>query len=105
MLRGFPGGKAFLDSFGVKINASYISPLCFLNSIHIKLAIHFSLEEKIVKNYLHLSKLASQMVTSTPSENLSLHLYESQNKNFNFDTMKTLILHARSVVEKRNIFP
>jgi hypothetical protein len=35
------------------------------------------------------------MVTSTPSENLSLHLYKSQNKIFYFGTMKTLILHAR----------
>ncbi len=76
------------------VSASYISPLCFLNNIHVKLAIHFSLEEKIVKNYLYLSKLAAQMVTSTPSENLSLHLYESQNKNFNFGTLMTLILHA-----------
>ncbi len=77
MLRGFPGGKAFLDSFGVKINASYISPLCFWNNIHIKLAIHFSLEEKIVKNYLHLSKLASQMVTSTPSVSPGILVLES----------------------------
>jgi hypothetical protein len=30
-------------------------------------------------------------------ENLSLHLYESQNKNFNFCTTKTLILLARSI--------
>ncbi len=80
-----------------------------MNNIHVKLAIHFSLEEKIVKNYLYLSKLAAQMVTSTPSENLSLHLYESQNKNFNFGTLKTLILHARSIffnknMEEKNIF-
>jgi hypothetical protein len=72
----------------------------FLNNIHIKLAIHFSLEKKIVKIYLYLSKLASQMVTSTPQENLSLHLYESQIKNFNFGTMKTLILHAQSIFFK-----
>ncbi len=39
-------------------------------------------------------------VTSSPSENLSLHLYESQNKNFNFGTLKTLILHARSIFFK-----
>ncbi len=82
------------------VSASYISPLCFLNNIHVKLAIHFSLEEKIVKNYLYLSKLAAQMVTSTPSENLSLHLYEHQNENFNFGTLKTLILHARSIFFK-----
>jgi hypothetical protein len=61
---------------------------------------HFSLEEKIVKNYLYLSKLAAQMVTSTPSETLPLHLYESQNKNFDFGTLKTLILHARSIFFK-----
>ena len=71
-----------------------------MNNIHVKLAIHFSLEEKIVKNYLYLSKLAAQMVTSTPSENLSLHLYESQNKNFNFGTLKTLILDTRSIFFK-----
>jgi hypothetical protein len=35
------------------------------------------------------------MVTSTPLENLSLLLYEPQNKNFNFGTTKTLILLAR----------
>ena len=58
------------------------------------------LEDMIVKHYLYLSKLAAQMVTSTPSENLSLHLYESQNKNFNFGTLKTLILHARSTFFK-----
>jgi hypothetical protein len=68
-----------------------------LNNICVKLAIHFSLEAKIVKNYLYLSKLATQMVTSTPSENLSLLLCEPQNKNFNFGTTKTLILHAPSI--------
>jgi hypothetical protein len=52
------------------------------------------------QNYLYLSKLAAQMVTSTPSENLSLHLYESQNKNYNFGTLKTLILHAPSIFIK-----
>jgi hypothetical protein len=47
--------------------------------------------------FLYLSKLATQMVTSTPLENLSLLLYEPQNKNFNLGTTKTLILHARSI--------
>ncbi len=80
-----------------------------MNNIHYKLAIHFSLEEKIVKNYLYLSKLAAQMVTSTPSETLPLHLYEPQNKNFDFDTLKTLILHAWSIffnknLEEKNLF-
>jgi hypothetical protein len=79
------------------VSASYISPLCILNNICVKLAIHFFLEAKIGKNYLFMSKLAAQMVTSTPLENLSLHLYESQNENFNFGTTKTLILHARSI--------
>jgi hypothetical protein len=37
------------------------------------------------------------MVTATPLENLSLLLYEPQNKNFNFGTTKTLILHARLI--------
>jgi hypothetical protein len=58
------------------------------------------MEAKIVKNYFYLSKLAAQMVTSTPLENLSLHLYESQYDNFNFGTPKTLILHARSIFSK-----
>jgi hypothetical protein len=49
---------------------------------------------------LYLSKLAAQKVTLTPSENLSLHLYESHNKNFNFGTLKTLILHTRSIFFK-----
>jgi hypothetical protein len=53
---------------------------CIFNNICVKLAIHFSLEAKIFKNYLYLSKLAAQMVTSTPLENLSLILYESQDK-------------------------
>ncbi len=82
------------------VEASYISPLCILNNICVKLAIHFFLEAKIVKNNLYLSKLAAQMVTSTPLENLSLHLYESQNKNFNFWNTKTLILHTRSIFFK-----
>ncbi len=59
--------------------ASYISPLCILNNILVKLAIHFSLQDKKVSNYLYLSKLAAQMVTSTPLENLSLQIYEYQN--------------------------
>ncbi len=83
------------------VPASYIPPLCILNNILIKLAIHFSLEDKIVKNYLYLSKLAAQMVTSTPLENLSLQLYESHNQNFNFGNSKTLILHTRSIIFRR----
>ncbi len=58
---------------------------------------HFSLEDKIVKNYLYMSKLEAQMVTSTPSENLSLQLYKAQNKSFNFGIAKTLILHTQSI--------
>ncbi len=71
-----------------------------MKNIFVKLAIHFPLEAKIVKNYLYLSKLAAQMVASTPLENLSLHLYESQYKNLNFATTTTLILHARSIFSK-----
>jgi hypothetical protein len=48
-----------------------------------------------------MSKLAAQRVTSTPLENLSLHLYEFQNENFNFGTTKTLILHAWWIFFKR----
>ncbi len=91
--------KGYLKKYEA-VSASYICPLCFFNNIHVKHAIHYSLEGKIGKNYLYLSRLAAQMVTSTPSENLSLHLYESQNKNFNFGTWKTLILHARSIFFK-----
>jgi hypothetical protein len=40
------------------------------------------------------------MVTSTPWETLPLHLYEPQNKNVDFGTLKTLILHARSIFFK-----
>jgi hypothetical protein len=72
----------------------------FFEQYSCQTTILLSLEGKIVKNYLYLSKLAAQMVTSTPSENLSLHLYEYQNKNLNFDTLKTLILHARSIFFK-----
>jgi hypothetical protein len=55
----------------------------------------------IVKHYLYLSKLAAQMVTSTPSENLFYHRYELQNQNFDFETAKTWILHAWSIFLKR----
>ena len=48
----------------------------------------------------YLSKLEAQMVTSTPSENLSLQLYEAQNKTFKFGTSKTLNLHTRSIFFK-----
>jgi hypothetical protein len=54
------------------------------------------------------------MVTSTPSENLSLHHYESQNKNVNFGTLKTLIFtpsvdffqggSSNKNMEEKNIF-
>jgi hypothetical protein len=40
------------------------------------------------------------MVTSTPSENLALRLYEAQNKTFKFGTTETLILHTRSIFFK-----
>jgi hypothetical protein len=40
------------------------------------------------------------MVTSAPSENLSLQLYEAQNKTFKFGITKTLILHTRSIFFK-----
>jgi hypothetical protein len=48
------------------------------------------LEDMIVKHYLYLSKLADQMVTSTPSENLFYHRYKLQNQNFYFETAKDL---------------
>ena len=66
-----------------------------MSNIRVKLTIHFSLEDKIVKNYLYLSKLEVQMVTSTPSGNLSLQIYEAQNKNFNFGTTKTFYTLGR----------
>ncbi len=77
-----------------------MSPVCILSNICVKLALHSSLEDKIVKKYLYLSKLEAQMETSTPSENLSLQLYEAQNKTFKFGTTKALILHTRSIVFK-----
>jgi hypothetical protein len=77
-----------------------MSPLCILSNIRVKLTLHSSLQNKIVKNYLYLSKLEAQMVTLTPSENLSLQLYEAQNKTFKFGTTKTLILHTRSTFFK-----
>jgi hypothetical protein len=36
----------------------------------ISLAVHFSLEDMISKKYIYLSKLAAQVFTSTPPENL-----------------------------------
>ncbi len=50
------------------------------------------------------------MVTSTPLEStsISLQLYESQNRNFNFGTTKTLIFfkvgHLIKIWSKKNIF-
>ncbi len=58
------------------------------------------MEDMIVKHYLYLSKLAAQMVTSTPSENLFYHRYELQNQNFYFEIAKTWILHAWSIFFK-----
>ncbi len=46
---------------------------------YVKVAIHFSLEDMIVKSYLYLSKLAAQM--------------EFHNLSFDFGTTMTLILH------------
>ncbi len=40
------------------------------------------------------------MVTSTSSENLFYQRYELQNQNFDFETRKTLILHAWSIFFK-----
>jgi hypothetical protein len=71
-----------------------------MSKTRVKLAIHFSLDDKIVINYLYPSKLEAQMVTSTPSGNLSLQFYEAQNKNFNFGTAKTLVLHTWSIFFK-----
>ncbi len=55
------------------------------------------LEDIIVKHYLYLSKFAARMVTSTSSENLFYQRYELQNQNFDYETTKTLILHAWSI--------
>ncbi len=77
-----------------------MSPLCILSNIRVKLTLHSSLENKIAKNYLYLSMLETQMVTSTPSENLALRLYDAQNQTFKFGTTKTLILHTRSIFFK-----
>jgi hypothetical protein len=57
-------------------------------------------QDTVVKNYLYLSKLETQIVTSTPSENLALRLYEAQNKTFKFGTTESLILHTRSIFFK-----
>jgi hypothetical protein len=51
----------------------------------------------IVKHFLYLSKLAAQMVTSTSSEILFYQRYELHNQNCDFETRKTLILHAWSI--------
>jgi hypothetical protein len=51
-----------------------------------------------VKHFLYLLKLAAQMVTLTSSENLfTKQRYEFQNPNFDFETTKTMILHAWSI--------
>jgi hypothetical protein len=55
----------------------------------------------IVKHYLYLSKLAAQMVTSTPSENLFYYLYELQNQIFYLENAKIWILHAWSIFFKK----
>jgi hypothetical protein len=58
----------------------------------------FSGEQDIQELFVPVEE--AQMVTSKPSENLSLRLYEAQNKTFKFGTPKTLILHARSIFFK-----
>jgi hypothetical protein len=50
------------------VSASYISLLWFLSNIHVKLAIHFSLEDMIDKKYLYLSRLVAQTVSSKSSK-------------------------------------
>jgi hypothetical protein len=39
-----------------------------INDIHVPRVIHFSLVANIFKKYMYLSKLAAQLVTSTPWE-------------------------------------
>jgi hypothetical protein len=51
----------------------------------------------IYEKYMFMSKLAAQVVTSTPPENLIGKPYEIQNQNFDFGTPQTLILYARSI--------
>jgi hypothetical protein len=53
-----------------------------------------------IQSELYFMETLTRTVTSTPSENLSLHLYEAQNKNFNVGTTETLILHTRSIFFK-----
>jgi|688.fasta_scaffold582306_1 hypothetical protein len=38
--------------------------------VKISLAVYFSMEDMISKKYIYLSKLAAQVFTSTPPENL-----------------------------------
>jgi hypothetical protein len=76
-------------------------PTLVLSTIHLKLAIHFFLEDMIVNNYLYLSKLAAQMVISTSSKNLFYLLYEFLNKNFDFFQWGS----ANKIMALKNFFP
>jgi hypothetical protein len=68
----------------------------FFNDIHVPRAIHFSLVAIIFQKCTFLSKLASQLVTSTPWEMFFGGMVESTNQNFNFVITKFLILYIRS---------
>jgi hypothetical protein len=51
---------------------------------YVKLAINFSLEEIIYEKYMYMTKLAAQVVTSTPPENLIGKPYEIPKSEFRF---------------------
>jgi hypothetical protein len=59
--------------------------------------LHFSLEAMIFKTQMYLSKLASQMVTSTAPENLVGKPYEIHHQNFDFCSPQTLIWYTRLI--------
>jgi hypothetical protein len=76
------------------VSASHISLLCFLNNIHVKLAIHFSLEDMIVKKYLYL--LVAQTVSSKSSKHFSTTLGISESK-FYLGTKRPVLYFTRPV--------
>ncbi len=69
----------------------------FKNKIMISFAVHFSLEDMISKKYIYLSKLAAQVVTTTPPENLVWEPYWNSQSEFWFWQTQTLILFTRSI--------
>jgi hypothetical protein len=64
--------------------SSYLATLCFTNKIYADLSISWSLEGIVYKKLMYLSKLETQLVTSTLSEKFLYRDSGVQNQKFDF---------------------